>query len=102
MMRSWLGVTIGRPDAGERMLLALSMSTRASAWASADSGRCTAIWSPSKSALKAVQTGRPVQEDRVLLDDLLQHVPNLRASAFHHPLGRLDVLGQLQVHQPLH
>ena len=30
--------------------------TRASAWASADSGRWTAIWSPSKSALNAVQT----------------------------------------------
>ena len=29
---------------------------RASACASADSGRCTAIWSPSKSALNAVQT----------------------------------------------
>ena len=29
---------------------------RASAWASADSGRCTAIWSPSKSALNAEQT----------------------------------------------
>ena len=53
---SLVGVMIGRPLAGERMLLADSMSTRDSAWASADSGRCTAIWSPSKSALKAVQT----------------------------------------------
>ena len=33
-----------------------SIRMRASAWASADSGRWTAIWSPSKSALKAWQT----------------------------------------------
>ena len=32
------------------------MRMRASAWASADSGRWTAIWSPSKSALNAWQT----------------------------------------------
>ena len=51
---------------------------------------------------EAVQGGRPVQQDRVLLDDLLQHVPDLRAAALHHPLGRLDVLGQLQVDQALH
>ena len=53
---SWVGVTMGRPVAGDRMLLADSIRMRASAWASADSGRWTAIWSPSKSALKAVQT----------------------------------------------
>ncbi len=40
---------------------------RASAWASADSGRWTAIWSPSKSALKAVQTSG-VQLDGLALD----------------------------------
>ena len=53
---SWVGTVIGRPVAGERMLLAESMSMRASACASADSGTWTAIWSPSKSALNAVQT----------------------------------------------
>ncbi len=98
-----------------------------SAWASADRGRWTAIWSPSKSALKAgadqrvdldglaldqdrlegldaeaVQRRGPVQQDRVLLDDLLEHVPDLRAPALDHALGRLDVLGQLEVDQPLH
>ena len=56
MIMSCVGVTSGRPLAGLSTLLALSMSTRASACASADSGRWTAIWSPSKSALKAVQT----------------------------------------------
>ena len=38
------------------MLLADSIRIRASACASADRGRWTAIWSPSKSALKAVHT----------------------------------------------
>ena len=53
---SCVGVVIGLPLAGDRMLLLDSISTRASACASALSGRCTAIWSPSKSALNAVQT----------------------------------------------
>ena len=53
---SWVGAVIGRPSAGDRMLLLDSIRIRASACASADSGRCTAIWSPSKSALNAVQT----------------------------------------------
>src|ERR671928_28571 len=53
---SWVGVASGAPWAGDRMLFADSISSRASAWASADSGRCTAIWSPSKSALNAWQT----------------------------------------------
>ena len=47
---------IGLPLAGERMLLVDIIRTRASSWASSDKGTCTAIWSPSKSALKAVQT----------------------------------------------
>ena len=56
MIMSWLGTAIGRPDAGDKMLCAESMSIRASACASAESGRCTAIWSPSKSALNAAHT----------------------------------------------
>ena len=50
------GTMIGLPLAGERMLLVLIISTRASSWASSHSGTWTAIWSPSKSALKAAQT----------------------------------------------
>src|SRR5215204_3450332 len=50
------GVASGAPCAGDRMLLLDSISTRASACASALSGRWTAIWSPSKSALNAWQT----------------------------------------------
>ena len=50
------GTMMGLPWAGERMLFVLIMSTRASTWASVESGTWTAIWSPSKSALKAVQT----------------------------------------------
>ena len=56
MIMSWVGMVTGRPSDGLRMLLLDSMRMRASACASADSGRCTAIWSPSKSALNAVQT----------------------------------------------
>ncbi len=50
------GMASGLPDAGDRMLLDDSIRMRASACASADSGRWTAIWSPSKSALNASQT----------------------------------------------
>ena len=53
---SWVGVMTGRPLAGESRLFAESMRSLASAWASMDRGTWTAIWSPSKSALKAVQT----------------------------------------------
>src|ERR687893_441967 len=53
---SCVGVASGAPCAGDRMLLLDSISTRASACASALSGRWTAIWSPSKSALNAWQT----------------------------------------------
>src|SRR3954462_5297432 len=125
------------------MLFADSIRMRASACASADSGRGTAIWSPSKAALKAVQNSggswmglaptrrgadqrvdldglaldqlrlerldtqavqrrRPVQQDRVLGDDLLQHVPDDGTGALDHPLGGLDVLRVVEVDQPLH
>ena len=53
---SFAGVVSGRPCAGDRMLFEDSISTPASACASAESGTCTAIWSPSKSALNAWQT----------------------------------------------
>src|ERR687891_655205 len=56
MTMSCEGVASGFPCAGESTLLEESMRMRASACASAESGRCTAIWSPSKSALKAWQT----------------------------------------------
>src|SRR3989440_46751 len=56
MIMSWVGMVTGLPSAGLRMLLVDSIKIRASACASADSGRCTAIWSPSKSALNAAQT----------------------------------------------
>jgi len=51
-----VGVMVGLPVAGKRTLFDASMSMWASACASTDNGTCTAIWSPSKSALKAVQT----------------------------------------------
>src|ERR671923_300543 len=111
---SWPGVASGRPSAGERMLFDDSISSRASACASAESGRWTAIWSPSKSALNGGQTSgctwialpppstgpearmprrggvrAPVVEERV--DGLLQH-PLLVVD---------DDLGRAEVEQPL-
>ena len=47
---------MGSPELGESMFWVLSMRRLASCTASLDRGTCTAIWSPSKSALKAVQT----------------------------------------------
>ncbi len=112
---SWLGIAIGWPFAGERMLFEDSIRTLASICASGESGTCTAIWSPSKSALKAVQTsgwilialpstsigskawmpeaverGRAVQQHRVLADDLLEEVPHLGPLLLDHLLGGLD------------
>src|SRR3569833_2507359 len=53
---SWIGATIGPPCAGENRFCVDSIRIRASACAVSESGTCTAIWSPSKSALKAWQT----------------------------------------------
>ena len=51
---------------------------------------------------EAVQGRCTVEEHGVLLDDAFEDVPYLGAPALHHALGRLDVLGQLQVDEPLH
>ena len=51
---------------------------------------------------KPMQGGGSVEEHGVLLDDLGQHVPHLAALPLDHPLGRLDVLGQVEVDQALH
>ena len=53
---SWLGATTGRPSEALRMLLDDIIRFLASAIAPLKSGTWTAIWSPSKSALKALQT----------------------------------------------
>ena len=50
------GTMIGAPLAGDSTLFVDIIRTRASSWASSERGTCTAIWSPSKSALKAEQT----------------------------------------------
>ncbi len=47
---------IGSPFAGDKMLLVDIINARASNCASSVNGTCTAIWSPSKSALNAAQT----------------------------------------------
>ena len=48
---SCVGVVIGLPLDGEKMLFGASMISLLSICASMDSGTWTAIWSPSKSAL---------------------------------------------------
>src|SRR5512134_2360126 len=50
------GSATGRPSDGFSTLFDEIISTRASSCASNESGTCTAIWSPSKSALNAAQT----------------------------------------------
>ena len=56
MTMSCVGLMIGLPLAGLKMLLVAIISVIASTWASIESGRWTAIWSPSKSALNPLQT----------------------------------------------
>ena len=53
---SSVGATTGSPSEGESRFSEDSITCRASATASYDSGTWTAIWSPSKSALYAKQT----------------------------------------------
>ncbi len=53
---SFEGLATKSPVAGFKMLPAAFMVSLASLCESAESGKWTAIWSPSKSALKAVQT----------------------------------------------
>src|SRR6266581_1129166 len=104
------GIAIGAPCAGERMLCDDNISTLASTCASGDSGMWTAIWSPSKSALNAVQTSgwilialhqhwlkclnaqpvkgwSAVQEHGMVFDDLFQDVPNNRILLLDHFFG---------------
>src|ERR1700759_2011747 len=121
MTMSWVGLMIGLPLAGLKMLLVDIISVIASTCASIESGRWTAIWSPSKSALNPFQTsggiriafpstrtgparldahpvqGRgTVQKNRVVLDDFLKDVPDLLDLPFEHLLGRLDRVGVSQ------
>ena len=109
------------------MLFDDSIRIRASACASALSGRWTAIWSPSKSALNAWQTSgctwialpstrtgsnawmpeaverrRAVQQHRMLGDDLLEHVPDVGRHRLDVLLRRLDVLHGLPLDEPAH
>ena len=51
---------------------------------------------------QAVQRRRAVQQHRVLVDDLLEHVPHLADHRVDHLLGRLDVLRGLALDQPGH
>ena len=108
------GIAIGAPVRRRQDVVATTASAPTPRSApSGDSGTWTAIWSPSKSALNAVQTsgwilialpststgsnawmprrcsvGRAVQQHRVLADDLLEDVPHLGTLRLDHLLGR--------------
>ena len=50
-----------------------------------------------------MEGGGAVEHHRVVLDDDFQGVPNLFfGPPLHHFPGPLDVIGHLQIHQPLH
>src|SRR5579872_6232088 len=49
-----------------------------------------------------VQRGSAVEQYRMVLDDLVQHVPNFRPHALHHALRALDVVRLTAVDQFLH
>ena len=51
---------------------------------------------------ETMQRRRAVEQHRVLLDHLFEHVPHLGTHAFHHALRALDVVRELTVHQLLH
>ncbi len=51
---------------------------------------------------QAVQGRRTVQKDRMLFDNILQNVPYLGASLFHHALGGLHIVCQLAGNELLH
>ena len=124
---SWVGTVIGRPVAGERMLLADSIEHarlglglgrqrqvdgHLVAVEVGVEGRAHERVDLDGLALdedrlegldaEAVQRRRPVEQHRVLADDPLEDVPHLGPAPLDHALGRLDVLGQLGVDQPLH
>jgi len=67
MTMSCDGLMIGWPLAGLKMLLVDIISTVASTCASMDSGRCTAIWSPSEVGVEALADQR-VDADGVAFD----------------------------------
>ena len=51
---------------------------------------------------QAVERRRAVEEHGVLVDDLLEHVPDLGNHRVHHLLGGLDVLDLLALDEPGH
>ena len=112
MTRSCDGVTIGRPDAGERMLLARQhqhaglglglgrqrhvdghlVAVEVGVERGADQRvdlQGLALDQHRLEGLDAetVQRWRTVEHHRVLLDDVFEDVPHLRATALDHALG---------------
>ena len=51
---------------------------------------------------QTMQRRRAVEQYRMVFDDLVQHVPDLRPDALHHALGALDVVRLAAVDELLH
>ena len=98
-----LGLRLGRQRHVDRHLVAVEVRVERGAHERVDLDRL-ALHEDRLERLdpQPVQRGRPVQQDRVLADDLLEDVPHLRAGTLHHALGALDVLCQRQVDESLH
>ena len=124
---SWVGTVIGRPVAGDRMLfvdsikhprlglglggkrkvdghlVTVEVGVEGGADERVDLDRL-ALDEHRLEGLdaEAVERGRPVEEDRVLLDHLVEHVPDLGATSLDHPLRGLDVRRDLDIDEALH
>ena len=124
---SWVGDTTGEPSAAESRFWVESISSFASRWAEVESGTWTAIWSPSKSALKAKQTsgwiwiadpststgmnawipsrcrvGARLSSTGMVLDHLFEDVPDLRPHPLDDALGALDVVREALLDELAH
>src|SRR5258706_1784862 len=108
------GTMMGEPLAGCRILLVDIISTRASTCASTESGTCTAIWSPSKSALRGadqwmelnrfaldqnrfkslnsqtMQRRRAVEQYWMLANHFVENIPHFRQLALDHFFGAFN------------
>ena len=51
---------------------------------------------------ETVEGRRTVQENRMLLDNLFKHIPDLALHALNHTLGALNVVSQTSFHKLLH
>ncbi len=51
---------------------------------------------------ESMQSRRTIEQHRMLLNDIIQNVPNLWADFFHHSLRAFDIMRHSILNQPLH